>query len=179
MWRLTGEALTALGSATDGDAAAVNGLTEASVRHASSVRWRSRMTVARHAAQASRQDEILRSVECDEEPVRASDLPRRTADVVRLRLPAIGAYLSVLRSATAGLAARLDFTLEEIEDLRIAVDEACAILLPDAGAGRRPRVRVRAAPGRDPGVRSRAPTLDGAQPARDTFAWTVLAALAG
>ncbi|MGW4973630.1 hypothetical protein ACWEP3_27550, partial [Streptomyces albidoflavus] len=31
--------------------------------------------------------------------------------------------------ATAGLAARLDFTLDEIEDLRIAVDEACAILL--------------------------------------------------
>ena len=51
-------------------------------------------------------------------------------DVVRLRLPAIGAYLSVLRTATAGLAARLDFTLEEIEDLRIAVDEACALLLP-------------------------------------------------
>ena len=53
-------------------------------------------------------------------------------DLVRLRLPAVGAYLSVLRSATAGLAARLDFTLEEIEDLRIAVDEACAILLDGA-----------------------------------------------
>jgi serine/threonine-protein kinase RsbW len=52
-------------------------------------------------------------------------------DVVELRLPADGAYLSVLRTATAGLAARLDFTLDEIEDLRIAVDEACALLLPD------------------------------------------------
>ena len=29
-------------------------------------------------------------------------------DIVRLQLPALGAYLSVLRSATAGLAARLD-----------------------------------------------------------------------
>ena len=56
-------------------------------------------------------------------------------DVVELRLPADGAYLSVLRTATAGLAARLDFTLDEIEDLRIAVDEACALLLPDAVAG--------------------------------------------
>jgi serine/threonine-protein kinase RsbW len=35
----------------------------------------------------------------------------------------------VLRTATAGLAARLQFTLDEIEDLRIAVDEACAMLL--------------------------------------------------
>ncbi|MFD0854991.1 anti-sigma factor, partial [Actinomadura adrarensis] len=49
-------------------------------------------------------------------------------DVVTVKLPAAGAYLSVLRTATAGLAARLDFTLDEIEDLRIAVDEACAML---------------------------------------------------
>jgi serine/threonine-protein kinase RsbW len=50
-------------------------------------------------------------------------------DVVLLAVPASGAYLGVLRTATAGLAARLQFTLDEIEDLRIAVDEACAILL--------------------------------------------------
>lgn len=56
-------------------------------------------------------------------------------DFVEVRLPAAGAYLSVLRTATAGLAARLDFTLDEIEDLRIAVDEACAILLQQAVAG--------------------------------------------
>ena len=56
-------------------------------------------------------------------------------DVVEIRLPADGAYLSILRTATAGLAARLDFTLDEIEDLRIAVDEACAMLLPDAEPG--------------------------------------------
>jgi serine/threonine-protein kinase RsbW len=46
-------------------------------------------------------------------------------DLVVLTVPADGAYLSVLRTATAGLAARLHFTLDEIEDLRIAVDEAC------------------------------------------------------
>ena len=46
-----------------------------------------------------------------------------------LCVPASSAYLGVLRTATAGLAARMHFTLDEIEDLRIAVDEACAILL--------------------------------------------------
>ena len=50
-------------------------------------------------------------------------------DLVVLVVPADGSYLAVLRTATAGLAARLQFTLDEIEDLRIAVDEACAILL--------------------------------------------------
>src|SRR5262249_3139382 len=38
-------------------------------------------------------------------------------DQVTITMPAEGAYLSVLRTATAGLAARLDFTLDEIEDL--------------------------------------------------------------
>ena len=43
--------------------------------------------------------------------------------------PPPAAWLGVLRTATASLASRLQFTLDEIEDLRIAVDEACAILL--------------------------------------------------
>src|ERR1700728_1843104 len=65
-----------------------------------------------------------------------STLPPPTArDHVTIRMPAEGAYLSVLRTATAGLAARLDFTLDEIEDLRIAVDEACAMLLSQAVPG--------------------------------------------
>jgi serine/threonine-protein kinase RsbW len=58
-----------------------------------------------------------------------------TQDHVTVCMPAEGAYLSVLRTATAGLAARLDFTLDEIEDLRIAVDEACAMLLSQAIPG--------------------------------------------
>ena len=60
---------------------------------------------------------------------------RETADYVHVRMPAESAYLSVLRTATAGLAARLDFTLDEIEDLRIAIDEACAMLLAQAIPG--------------------------------------------
>ena len=38
-------------------------------------------------------------------------------DVVLLTVPADGGYLGVLRTATAGLAARLHFALDEIEDL--------------------------------------------------------------
>ena len=54
---------------------------------------------------------------------------------VELRLPADSAYVSVLRTTTAGLAARLDFTLDDIEDLRIAVGEASALVLPEAEPG--------------------------------------------
>lgn len=99
-------------------------------------------------------------------------------DLVTIKLPATGAYLSVLRTATAGLAARLDFTLDEIEDLRIAVDEACAMLLSQAigGADLECTFELDADAMR---VSVAVLTQDGQQPSRDTFAWTVLSALAG
>ncbi|WP_219635580.1 hypothetical protein [Nocardioides ungokensis] len=43
---------------------------------------------------------------------------------MELKVPADSAYVSVLRTTTAGLAARLDFPIDDIEDLRIAVGEA-------------------------------------------------------
>ncbi|NHC43707.1 ATP-binding protein [Motilibacter aurantiacus] len=99
-------------------------------------------------------------------------------DIVEVTLPASSAYLSVLRTATAGLAARLDFTLDEIEDLRIAVDEACAMLLPQAAPDA--ELVCRFALEEDAlEVTVRAPTTRGVQPERDTFSWTVLTALAG
>ncbi len=103
---------------------------------------------------------------------------RGTEDLVVLTLPASSAYLSVLRTATAGLAARLDFTLDEIEDLRIAVDEACAMLLADAAPGAELSCRFEL----EPALIRVAVTVrskQGQVPACDTFAWTVLSALAG
>src|SRR5499426_2967051 len=55
--------------------------------------------------------------------------PAPGGDVIELTVPAQTGYLGVVRTATAGLAARLSFTLDEIEDLRIAVDQACVMLL--------------------------------------------------
>jgi serine/threonine-protein kinase RsbW len=99
-------------------------------------------------------------------------------DHVTVCMPAEGAYLSVLRTATAGLAARLDFTLDEIEDLRIAVDEACAMLLAQAIPGTTLECAF------DLGAEEMTITVSVTAaepriPARDTFAWTVLSALAG
>ena len=99
-------------------------------------------------------------------------------DQVTIRMPAEGAYLTVLRTATAGLAARLDFTLDEIEDLRIAVDEACGMLLAQAA----PHADLECDFTLGADRMSIAVSTLAAQPrppARDTFAWTVLSALAG
>jgi len=99
-------------------------------------------------------------------------------DVVTVKLPAASAYLSVLRTATAGLAARLDFTLDEIEDLRIAVDEACAMLLAQAVPGTDLTCEFELT-GDTLGISVTVLTVDGREPSRDTFAWTVLSSLAG
>ncbi len=100
-------------------------------------------------------------------------------DIVVLRVPAEGAYLSVLRTATAGLAARLQFTLDEIEDLRIAVDEACAMLVADAAAGA--DLTCRFTVSEDAlSVAVTVPVQGSPRlPSAQTFAWTVLSALAG
>ncbi|MGV3562708.1 MAG: anti-sigma factor [Nocardioides sp.] len=96
---------------------------------------------------------------------------------VELRLPADGAYVSVLRTLTAGLAARLDFTIDDIEDLRIAVGEACAMVLPEADPGSDLTGRFALAPGRL--VISVAVTASQpAPPDHDSFAWQVLTTLA-
>ena len=47
---------------------------------------------------------------------------------VSIRIPAQPAYLNVVRLVAAGLASRLRFTIDEIEDLKIAVDELSAYL---------------------------------------------------
>jgi serine/threonine-protein kinase RsbW len=101
---------------------------------------------------------------------------RRRADV-ELRLPADGAYVSVVRTTTAGLAARLDFLIDDIEDLRIAVGEACAMVLPEAALESDLVCSYFLFPGRlmvEVAVSATSP--DG--PEYDSFAWQVLSTMA-
>jgi serine/threonine-protein kinase RsbW len=98
-------------------------------------------------------------------------------DTVDLRVPADPAYLAVVRTASVGLAARLDLTLDEIEDLRIAVDEACALLLDHrAHSGEDLRAAFTIRPDTLE-VRVHGPARS--LPDRGSFAWSVLEALVG
>ena len=100
-----------------------------------------------------------------------------TVPGVTLSVPADGAFLSIVRTTTAGVAARLDLTLDEIEDLRIAVDEAGALLLATAVSG---PVDVHFVLGPDELTITLAAETGSAPPPDETgFGWTVLAALAG
>ncbi|NLT56505.1 MAG: hypothetical protein GXX79_18470 [Actinomycetales bacterium] len=105
------------------------------------------------------------------------DTATETTDSIELKVPADPAYLAVIRTAAAGLAARLDLTLDEIEDLRIAVDEACALLL-DHRAHPGEDVMAIFSIGREAlEVHMTGPTT--VLPDRNSFAWSVLEALVG
>jgi serine/threonine-protein kinase RsbW len=99
-------------------------------------------------------------------------------DRVELRLPADSAYLGVLRTATAALAARRDFTVDEIEDLRIAVDEMSTLLLTQVRAGASLDCVFEV--GRDDlTIHVSAESDHPKAPHQDSLAWTLLTALTG
>jgi serine/threonine-protein kinase RsbW len=52
---------------------------------------------------------------------------------VRLTMPATPQLLRVARLTAAGLAGRLGFSVDEIEDVKIAVDELCFALVGSKG----------------------------------------------
>jgi hypothetical protein len=54
---------------------------------------------------------------------------------IRLTVPADYRYLRLARVTAAAVAADLDFSVQDIDDVRVAVDELSALLIEDAAAG--------------------------------------------
>ena len=114
----------------------------------------------------------------------AATSPDRTSDAagdrrtdVELRLPAEGAYAAIVRTTAAGLAARLDFTIDEIEDLRIAIGEASALVIPQADPGTDLVCRFGLTSG-SMTIELEAVASENPEADRDSFAWQVLETLA-
>lgn len=95
---------------------------------------------------------------------------------IQLRIPSSTAYVSLVRTAAAAIAARLDYSIDRIDDLRLAVDEACALVIADAAddavivcefvsASTQLEVEIAGA------------SRSGSPPSSGSFAWTVLSAL--
>lgn len=96
---------------------------------------------------------------------------------VTLRIPAESAFVVLVRAAVSAMCARLDFTIDRIEDVKLAVGESAALLLGDAPTGA--YLDVRLTPDAPNGLRVEmtAPTVHGRSLPRDSFTWTVLTAL--
>ena len=55
-------------------------------------------------------------------------------DVVEIRVPARSAYVSTVRLTAASLGAMCELSVDDLDDLRLLVDEACSLALPLAAA---------------------------------------------
>jgi serine/threonine-protein kinase RsbW len=103
----------------------------------------------------------------------------RTGDEVRLSVPARSEFVHVLRSVTGAVAGRLPLSLDDVDDLRLAVDEACARLLSLPAAPRTFGLELRSMPGRlEVVVSVDASATWPTNGFEDTLAWRVLTALA-
>ena len=60
---------------------------------------------------------------------------RPHANVVRLSVPAALEYVRIIRLTGSGVASRLGFDVEEIENLRVAIDELASMAIEAAEGG--------------------------------------------
>lgn len=100
----------------------------------------------------------------------------RRAERLELRVPTTATQLPAVRAMTGDLAMRMDYDLDAVEDLRLAVDEACATLAQVA-AGDAPLTVIFESSRSGLHIEAWVPTADGAAPPKDGFGWAVLATL--
>ncbi len=95
---------------------------------------------------------------------------------VEIRLTAGSEYLSTVRAVAADLALQQDMTLDEVDDLRLAVDEACSMLVPLAVPGAELVCRFGLG-AEELVVRCSVQSRSGQRPSQDGFPWQVLITL--
>ncbi|ALE74689.1 Serine-protein kinase RsbW [Pseudonocardia sp. Ae168_Ps1] len=99
------------------------------------------------------------------------------AATVEIRTAARAALIPTVRAVASDLAARADFDLDAISDLRMAVDEACATLVGLAAPGSSLRCTFDVH-GERIDVSARVHTGADAELPTDSFGWRVLQTLA-
>jgi serine/threonine-protein kinase RsbW len=99
--------------------------------------------------------------------------PGRRSERLELRVLPTPIQLPVVRAMAGDLAMRMDYDLDAVEDLRLAVDEACATLSAIVSDDRRLTV-VFETTRRGLHIDAWVPTAEGTDVPRDGFGWAVL-----
>ena len=99
------------------------------------------------------------------------------APPITLRIPASSAWVVLARTTATACCARLDFGVDRLDDVRLAVDEVAAMLIAEATPGS--DIVCVFTPGEAGAldIALSARTTSGTLPRTDTFAWAVLTAL--
>ena len=91
-------------------------------------------------------------------------------------MPTTATQLPAVRAMAGDLAIRMDYDLDAVEDLRLAVDEACATLSQIA-AGDAPLTVIFETTRAGLHIEAWVPTADDAEVPRDGFGWAILETL--
>ena len=100
----------------------------------------------------------------------------RRADRLELRVPTTATHLPAVRAMAGDLAIRMDYDLDAVEDLRLAVDEASATLSQIA-LGDEPLTVIFETTRAGLHIEAWVPTAEGTEVPRDGFGWAILATL--
>ena len=100
----------------------------------------------------------------------------RRGEQLELRVPITPTQLPAVRAMVGDLAMRMDYDLDSVEDLRLAVDEASAILSL-VSTGDSPLTVVFETSRAGLHIEAWVPTVEGKEVPRDGFGWAVLATL--
>jgi serine/threonine-protein kinase RsbW len=100
----------------------------------------------------------------------------RRAERLELRVPTTATQLPAVRGMAGDLAIRMDYDLDAVEDLRLAVDEACATLTQIAKVDA-PLTVIFETTRAGLHIEAWVPTAEGVDVPRDGFGWAILATL--
>ena len=100
----------------------------------------------------------------------------RRGERLELRVPTTATQLPAVRAMAGDLAIRMDYDLDAVEDLRLAVDEASATLAQIA-AGDAPLTVIFETTRAGLHIEAWVPTAEGTEVPKDGFGWAILATL--
>lgn len=98
------------------------------------------------------------------------------SDTVTLTFAARTRNAALARTVAAAMSARADLPLDQLEDIRLAVDEAVSQSILDAPDSAEVTCSF-TVDGGELSIAVSSPSLSGRPPGTDTFSWTVLSAL--
>lgn len=100
-----------------------------------------------------------------------------TRQSIYLEVPADTSFVGIVRTATLGFASRLEFPIDQLDELSHAAHEMAALLLSDTGPEGQLNVELHELNPTTVQVVAKSRTNRGIVPRTDTFAWTILNAL--
>lgn len=99
-------------------------------------------------------------------------------DAIGVDVPARTINMAIVRTVAAAVAARADLTVDQVEDVRLAIDEAMAHLIQHASPDASIHCDLRTQ-GASFDATLSCPTTSTTAPEPEPFSWTVLTALVG